>query len=104
MTYTHLTTNELVMIEAYHHQNISVAIIAERLKRSRQPIYNVINFLKQGNQRLITTNATKKTKSVAVDKKSFYLMRNKNTLKKKLLKAGRQTSSLAVLNSQSVVQ
>lgn len=49
MTYTHLTTNELVMIEAYHHQNISVAIIAERLKRSRQPIYNVINFLKQGN-------------------------------------------------------
>ncbi|BAM48048.1 putative transposase [Amphibacillus xylanus NBRC 15112] len=37
------------MIEAYYHQNISVAIIAERLKRSRQPIYNVINFLKQGH-------------------------------------------------------
>ncbi|GAA4059281.1 IS30 family transposase [Amphibacillus indicireducens] len=49
MTYTHLTTDELVMIESYHHQNISVAIIAERLKRSRQPIYNVINFLKQGH-------------------------------------------------------
>ena len=49
MTYTHLTTDELVMIEAYYHQNISVTLIAERLKRSRQPIYNVINFLKQGH-------------------------------------------------------
>ena len=49
MTYSHLTTDELVMIESYYHQNISVAMIAERLRRSRQPIYNVINFLKQGN-------------------------------------------------------
>lgn len=48
MTYSHLTTVELVMIESYYHQNISVAMIAERLRRSRQPIYNVINFLKQG--------------------------------------------------------
>lgn len=47
MTYSHLTTDELVMIESYYHQNISVAMIAERLRRSRQPIYNVINFLKQ---------------------------------------------------------
>lgn len=50
MTYTHLTTDELVMIESYH-QIISVAIIAEHLKRSRQPIYNVINFLKQENKK-----------------------------------------------------
>ena len=49
MTDSHLTTDELVMIEAYYQQNISVTIIAERLKRSRQPIYNVVNFLKQGN-------------------------------------------------------
>lgn len=49
MTYSHPTTDELVMIESYYHQNISVAMIAERLRRSRQPIYNVINFLKQGN-------------------------------------------------------
>lgn len=48
MTYTHLTTDELVMIEAYFHQQTPVAIIAARLKRSRQPIYNVINFLKSG--------------------------------------------------------
>ena len=46
MTYTHLTTDERVMIEAYYHQNAPVTRIAERLNRSRQPIYNIINFLK----------------------------------------------------------
>jgi transposase, IS30 family len=52
MTYTHLNTDELVMIESYHHQNTPVATIAERLNRSRQPIYNVINFLKTGHTAL----------------------------------------------------
>ncbi|EIM04938.1 Integrase core domain protein, partial [Planococcus antarcticus DSM 14505] len=52
MTYTHLITDELVMIEAYYHQNIPVAQIAKRLNRSRQPIYNVINFLKSGHSAL----------------------------------------------------
>ncbi|MBU9673922.1 IS30 family transposase [Planococcus sp. CP5-4_YE] len=52
MTYTHLTTDELVMIEAYFHQETPVAIIAARLKRSRQPIYNVIHFLKLGHTAL----------------------------------------------------
>ena len=36
MTYTHLTTDELVMIEAYFHQNTRVTIITERLNLSRQ--------------------------------------------------------------------
>ena len=49
MTYTHLTTDELVMIESYYHQHIPVSTIASRLKRSRTPIYNVINFLKEGH-------------------------------------------------------
>ena len=48
MTYTHLTSNELAMIEAYFHQDTAVAIVAKQLKRSRQAIYNVYNFLKQG--------------------------------------------------------
>ena len=47
MTYTHLNTDELVMIEAYYHQNIAVTTISGRLKRSRMTIYNVINFLKE---------------------------------------------------------
>ncbi|EOG37492.1 hypothetical protein SMS_01451 [Enterococcus faecium EnGen0184] len=40
MTYTHLTPNELVMIEAYFHQETPVAIVAKQLKRGRQTIYN----------------------------------------------------------------
>ena len=52
MTYTHLTTDELVMIESYYHQNIKVSEIAAYLKRSRTPIYNVIHFLKEGHTAL----------------------------------------------------
>ena len=62
MTYTHLTTDELVMIEAYFHQQTPVAIIAERLKRSRQPIYNVINFLKSVHTALDFYTQYKKNK------------------------------------------
>lgn len=49
MTYTHLTTDEVVMIESYFHQNIPVAKIAAYLNRTLTPIYNVINFLKEGH-------------------------------------------------------
>ncbi|WP_225743103.1 IS30 family transposase [Marinilactibacillus sp. Marseille-P9653] len=48
MTYTHLTTEELVMIEAYFHQNISVLKISTYLHRSRQTIHKVITFLRKG--------------------------------------------------------
>lgn len=48
MTYTHLTTEELVMIEAYFHQKISVLKIATYIGRSRQTIYNVVTFLRKG--------------------------------------------------------
>ncbi|QOQ80123.1 hypothetical protein IMX20_09435 (plasmid) [Aerococcus urinaeequi] len=47
MTYTHLTRDELVMIEDYYHQNIAVTTISDRLKRSRIRVYNVISFLKE---------------------------------------------------------
>lgn len=49
MTYTHLTTNELVMIESYVENGISVLKIAQSLRRSRQTIHKVVTFLKQGN-------------------------------------------------------
>ena len=52
MTYTHLTPNELVMIEAYFHQETPVAIVAKQLKRGRQAIYNVYNYLKRGGTAL----------------------------------------------------
>ena len=37
MTFTHLTTDELVMIESYFHQGISVAEIVVYLNRTRTP-------------------------------------------------------------------
>ena len=52
MTYTHLTTEELVMIEAYFHQKVSVLKIAIYVGRSRQTIYNVVTFLGRGNTAL----------------------------------------------------
>ena len=49
MTYTHLTTNELVMIEAYYQEDIKISDIANSLGRSKQAIYTVINYLKEGH-------------------------------------------------------
>lgn len=50
MTYTHLTPNELVMIEAYFNMNQSVMIVSKTLNSSRQTIYNVYTFLKGGKR------------------------------------------------------
>ncbi|AQS52498.1 hypothetical protein BW727_101594 [Jeotgalibaca dankookensis] len=63
MTYTHLTMDELVMIEAYYHQNIAVTKISAQLKRSRMTIYNVINFLKKGHTALDYYRQYKKNKA-----------------------------------------
>lgn len=49
MTYSTLPTDELVVTKAYYHQNTPVTRIVERVKRSRQPICNVINFLKSAH-------------------------------------------------------
>lgn len=49
MTDTHLTTNEFVMIEAYYQENLKVSDIVTSLGRSKQTIYNVINYLKEGH-------------------------------------------------------
>lgn len=48
MTYTHLTTDELVLIESYYYQTKKIKFVAETLKRSRQTIYNVYNALDDG--------------------------------------------------------
>lgn len=52
MTYTHLTTDELVMIESYYHKNVPITKIAVYLNRTRTPIYNVVNFFKEGHSAL----------------------------------------------------
>lgn len=61
MTYTHLTTDELVIIESYFNIEKPVALVAQSLNRSRQTIYNVYSFLKQGKKsaRLLPSIQTK---------------------------------------------
>ena len=49
MTYTHLTTNELVMIEAYYQEKHKSFRYCDFTWRSKQTIYNVINYLKEGH-------------------------------------------------------
>lgn len=52
MTYTHLTTDELVLIESYFTTHQPVAQVAKCLKRARQTIYNVYHFLAEGHTAL----------------------------------------------------
>jgi len=61
MTYTHLTINELVLIEAYHNFSNPVRIVAGKLKRSRQTINNVYQFLSQGQTTVECYTKYKKT-------------------------------------------
>ncbi|BCZ32265.1 hypothetical protein GVanDAA620_01550 [Enterococcus faecium] len=104
MTYTHLTPNELVMIEAYFHQETPVAIVAKQLKRGRQTIYNVYNFLKCGGTALEYFEQYKENKRRCGRTEIIFLLRKKNTLKKDQLKVGPQTSLLAVQSEPSLVQ
>lgn len=48
MTYVHLTMKELTWIDHYYDLKTPVKIIATKLKRSLQTIYNVVNYLKSG--------------------------------------------------------
>lgn len=52
MTYTHLTTNELTIIESYYKNKIKPSEIIKAVGRSRQTVYNVLNFLKEGHSAL----------------------------------------------------
>ncbi|MGL9820208.1 integrase [Enterococcus faecium] len=63
MTYTHLTTDELVIIESYFKINQSVAKTAYCLNRSRQTIHKVYLFFKQGKSSLEYYQQYKKNKS-----------------------------------------
>lgn len=48
MTYTHLTTDELVLIESYYHQNKKGTYVAKQLKRAKQTIYTVYKAFDEG--------------------------------------------------------
>ena len=83
MTYTHLTTNELVMIEAYYQENIKVSDIVTSLGRSKQTIYNVINYLKEGHSAYDYYNRYKVNKKRCGRKKQ--VLRNQKKILSKLI-------------------
>ena len=88
MTYTHLTPTELVMIEAYFNQMHSVSKVAKRLQRSRQTIYNVYRFLKNGGSAISYYEQYKKNKLAVADVLLFYQKNKKNIFEQKLFKVG----------------
>ena len=104
MTYTHLTPNELVMIEAYFHQETPVAIVAKQLKRGRQTIYNVYNFLKCGGTALECFEQYKENKRRCGRTEIIFPAEEKEYIAKDQLKVGPQTSLLAVQSEPSLVQ
>ncbi|BDP63803.1 hypothetical protein EfmJHP80_12990 [Enterococcus faecium] len=104
MTYTHLTPNELVMIEAYFHQETPVAIVAKQLKRGRQTIYNVYNFLKCGGTALEYFEQYKENKRRCGRTEIIFPAEEKEYIAKDQLKVGPQTSLLAVQSEPSLVQ
>ncbi|BBU65760.1 hypothetical protein GVanDAA620_23190 [Enterococcus faecium] len=104
MTYTHLTPNELVMIEAYFHQETPVAIVAKQLKRGRQTIYNVYNFLKCGGTALEYFEQYKENKRRCGRTEIIFPAEEKEYIEKDQLKVGPQTSLLAVQSEPSLVQ
>lgn len=63
MTYTHLTTDELVLIESYFNIEEPVTLVARRLNCSRQTIYKMFSFLKQGKNALDYYRKYKQEKS-----------------------------------------
>ncbi|SDI69461.1 hypothetical protein SAMN04487994_10351, partial [Dolosicoccus paucivorans] len=48
MAYTHLTTKELTWIENYYEIGEKAYIVAKKLRRSAQTIYNVYHYLDDG--------------------------------------------------------
>ncbi|WP_159153924.1 IS30 family transposase [Enterococcus faecalis] len=63
MAYTHLTPDELVLIESYFHIHQPASKVAGLLKRSRQTIYNVYHALEQGKNALDYYKQYKQNKS-----------------------------------------
>jgi IS30 family transposase len=92
------------MIEAYFHQETPVAIVAKQLKRGRQTIYNVYNFLKCGGTALEYFEQYKENKRRCGRTEIIFPAEEKEYIEKDQLKVGPQTSLLAVQSEPSLVQ
>ena len=81
MTYTHLTINELVMIEDFYKEGIKVTDILEALGRSKQTIYTVINYLKEGTLLMITISDIKSIMNAVAGIKQIFRKQKKTLFK-----------------------
>lgn len=72
MTYTNITSNDFVMIEAYFNISAPVLKMAKVLERSRQTIYNVYHFLSKWKTALDYYKQYKKIKKDGVGPCLFY--------------------------------
>lgn len=84
--------NELGWLETYYEIGYKASDIAKKLGRSNQPIYNVINFLKEGGTIPAYSERYKQNKSkCGAKKKTFtqeqahYISSNSSFLNGKLL-------------------
>lgn len=104
MTYTHLTTDELVIIESYFKNNQSVAKTAQCLGRAWQTIHNVYQFLKTGATILNYYQQYKENKNAAVDARLLYQRNKKNMFKRGLFKGGHRMWLSAARKWNLIVQ
>lgn len=88
MTYTHLTPDELVMIEAYAKNKQSVVRTAQILQRSRQTIYNVYSYLRDGKTVVDYYQNYKKNKSNCGRRSIVLPTEQEEYVRKKLFKDG----------------
>lgn len=84
MAYTHLTKDELGWIETYHNQGLKPYKIAKKLGRSNQPIYNVVNFLKDGGTVIDYFNRYKQNKSKCGAKKKTFTRNQRQYIKERI--------------------
>ena len=96
MTYNHLTSNELAMIEAYYNNHQSVAKTAWLLNRSRQTIHKVYQFFKTGHNALYYLNQYKKNKTRCGRRPIVLSDEQTEYIQKRLFKVGHLMWLLAV--------
>lgn len=93
MTYTHITTDELVMIEAYFHQETPTSHIAKLIGRARQTVHNVIAYLRDGHTALDYYQRYKENKKRCGRKGLSCRPTSRSMLKRRWRRAGHRMSS-----------
>ncbi len=84
MAYTHLTMDEVGWIERYYEIGYNGREIADKLKRSNQPIYNVLAFLKEGGTAVSYFKQYKQNKAKCGAKKKTFTRKQTRYIKERV--------------------